>query len=270
MIREEHIKAQQDLTDAVQYLLFKIKDHLFAIRTTNVCRLQEAEKEVFPLPNAPAYVRGTFQSANDLFSVVDLRQLFGWATRQQELHEFLEMIEARKRDHVKWVDALKKSHCQKTPFMLSKNPHQCALGIWRDSYSTDIATIQTLLNHLDIPHGRLHDLADAALEEGDHANFAIKEVENKLMPEILAVLDEMKIRFQQQVFREMFILIQQDVNIALVVDQILGVESSQEIVVCKESPLPSQRLFIKHILQKSSGSELIMELDIDALIEQFA
>lgn len=266
MISKKHSETQKTSDHESTYLLFRVKDHIFSIQTTDVYKIQNADKAILPLPDTPDYVRGSFQTANGLFSVIDLRRLFEWGTKEQETHDFFEMIEARKRDHVNWVNELRKSHSQKTPFMLSKDCHRCALGVWRDNYDTKNLSIQHLFTRLDIPHSRLHELADDALKDGTHAIQVMKEVETDLMPQILAILDEMKTGFQEHIFRDMFILLQGDANIALVADEVLNIESAREISVCDASQMPVQNILIKNILQRTTDSVLVMELDIDNLI----
>lgn len=267
MIEGNCVDMENSSGDLCSYLLFCVGGRIFSIKTTDIVKIQKADSSILALPDMPTHIRGSLKTTDGLFSVMDLRQLFGWKTTRQEFRELSEMIDARKQDHINWVRELKKSYMSKIPFELPKNQHNCALGIWRDNYMSTSSVTQHLLARLDMPHGKLHKLAYDVLKDDAHSSSVMDEIETVWMPSVLKILDEIKIQFQEQVTREIFILIHGEINLAITADTVLCIEPIQKLSICDATLIPNHKSFVKNIFQRDFDSELIMELDIAALIE---
>ena len=267
IIAESCVDIENSSDDSCSYLLFCVGGHIFSIKTTDIVKIQKADSSILALPDMPTHIRGSLKTTEGLFPVVDLRQLFGWKTTRQEFQELSEMIDARKQDNINWVRELKKSYMSKTPFELPKNQHDCALGIWRDNYMSTSSITQHLLARLDMPHGKLHELACDVLKDDAHSSSVMDEVETVWMPCVLKVLDEIKIQFQEQLTREIFILIYGEIDLAITADTVLCIEPIQKLSICNATLISNHKSFIKNISQRGLDSDLIMELDIAALIE---
>lgn len=266
MIAENCVDRESCSDDLCSYLLFYVGEHIFSIKITDIFKLQKTDSPILAIPNTPEYIRGSLKINEDLYSVVDLCQLFGWKSAAQEFQELCEMIDARKQDHIRWVRELKKSYISKTPFTLPKNRHDCALGRWRDNYTSTNFVTQHLLAHLDAPHEKLHALADDVLKHEERSSFAMEEIETVWMPCVLKALDQMKIQFQEQMTREIFILIRHKVNLAIVAEAALCIEPMQKRSACDATLIPNHKAFVKNIFQRDA--ELILELDISTVIEK--
>lgn len=260
----ENVKEQEFST----YIVFRVKDNLFSISGRDVAAIQMFPETLLEIPNAPSYVRGSFSTWGTIFTVVDLRSVFDWKTSREEYAAFKEMIEARKQDHINWVNVLKSCRESGQPFTLSKDCHQCNLGRWRDNYHARVQSINHLLQQLDAPHEALHHLADTVLHMDAEGEHALRQVETELMPRVLTLLDSMKAEFKESEFREMLIVLQGDSKIALTVDEVLGVESLHEINT--EGTLLSRQTksYVRRIQQRTGEQELIMELDVPLLTAQ--
>ena len=204
------------------YIVFRIRENLFCITGQVVQSIQQLPEKLLTVPGAPDYVRGSFKNLGEIVSVVDLRRFFDWKTAQEEYREFADMIEQRKRDHINWVDTLRNCRANGKAFPLSKDCHGCALGVWRDNYRTDVTTINFLLHKLDVPHEKLHALADAAMDASEKGEEVLREMDTELVPAVLQILEEMKEDFQEREFKEMVLILREEKKnqkVALTVQQ---------------------------------------------------
>ena len=166
------------------------------------------------------------------------------------------------------MDALRKSYEDGSPFTLSKDCHACALGLWRDSFHTENNSMNQFLKRMDIPHQRLHALADSVLARNEQSAPLLEEIESQLKPQILSVLDEMKAEFRSQIFPEMVILIRGQHKIGITADQLLGVEDLELLDSGRSVPTKNDVTLIQSILQRSGGEELVLQLKLPKLLDQ--
>ena len=248
------------------HIVFRVKEALFSINGSDILSIQQFPDKLLNVPHAPGYLRGSHKHLGDIFSVIDLRKFFDWSTIQQEYDAFTEMIDLRKQDHVNWVEALRKSHKHGEKFHLARDCHQCALGKWRDGYQTNSPVIQRLLRELDTPHGELHAMADRILGDQEAGDKLLEQIDRKLVPEVLKILDMMKQDFRDREFREMLLLLRNEACVALTVDEILGVEPLSQQRFERSTLAGFEKDYIRGIRQRTSSEELVIELDVPMLL----
>ena len=105
------------------------------------------------------------------------------------------------------------------------------------------------------------------LTDDARSSSVMEEVETVWMPCVLKILDEIKIQFQEQLTREIFIFIHGGTDFTITADAVLCIEPIQKLSICDATLIPNHKSFVKNIFQRGLDSELIMELDIAALIE---
>lgn len=262
-----------DLDHVVQemfhtFIVFRIRENLFCITGQVVQSIQQLPEKLLMVPGAPSYVRGSFKNLGEIVSVVDLRKFFDWKTAQEEYREFADMIEQRKKDHINWVDTLRDCRANGKTFPLSKDCHGCALGVWRDNYHTEEPSINFLLHKLDVPHAKLHELADAAMDPSESGEKILLQMDTELVPSVLNILEEMKSDFQEREFKEMVLILREekkDQKIALIVDEVLGVESLHHQALGGTPLTNREKNYINGILLRESDMSLVMNLDVDRL-----
>lgn len=255
------------------HVIFRVRNTLFSVGGREVMSIQSFPDRLLNVPNAPKYLRGSFQNQGKVIGVVDLRAVFDWTTIAQEYQEFSAMIDERKRDHITWVETLRVCCREHTPFQLSKDPHRCKLGIWRDRYQTGSAVVAHQLDQLDEPHRILHELAHevddrkdgGAQGESEYTARILRRMDTELVPRILSVLDEMKTVFQNTEYREMVLVLQGTEPVGLVVDEVLGVEHLTAEQLNGIPMTVGGCSFVLGVQRRSQGEELIMELDVPAL-----
>lgn len=248
------------------HIVFRVKDTLFSINGSDVLSIQQFPDKLLNVPHAPGYLRGSHKHLGDIFSVIDLRKFFEWSTVQQEYDDFVQMIDSRKQDHVNWVEALRKSHKHGAPFHLARDCHQCALGRWRDEYRSDSPVIQRLLRDLDTPHSKLHSMANEILGNQETGDEMLEQIDRKLVPEVLTILDTMKQDFRSREFREMLLLLRNEACVALTVDEILGVEPLSPKRFERTTLAGFEKDYILGIRQRATTEELVIELSVPVLL----
>jgi purine-binding chemotaxis protein CheW len=80
------------ITEAAQYITFRLGDELFAIRVSQVREVLEIAK-VTRVPTAPDYMRGVVNVRGKAIPVVDLRRRFGLPPAPDTLHTRIVVME---------------------------------------------------------------------------------------------------------------------------------------------------------------------------------
>jgi chemotaxis signal transduction protein len=152
------------------WVLFTLKKQQFGMPIKDLLQMVVLDK-VVTQATAPESVRGLINLRDRIVPVVDTRQCLGMTTKLSQLNEFVQMMEERKQDHIRWLDELLASIEEKRPFSLTRDPHQCAFGKWYDHYHTDNAVFGMHLAKFDAPHRRIHQLANDVEEKFCHGEF---------------------------------------------------------------------------------------------------
>lgn len=257
------------------YIVFKIADSFYCINSryiSTIVQMPHYDK----IPAAPPKVKGMFRHRDKVIQMLDLRAAFGFKTMPEECQEFEAMIDARKQDHINWVNELERTIKTGEPFKLSKDPHQCALGRWYDHFTTENSAVLFCLRKIEEPHQRLHHAAEDAdncekccdlNEIADCKDRVLRNVKDECMPAILNLLDEIKKIFSASIYREMVLLLD-DTKWGIVVDEIIGVQDLTVIGQRDQRRVVNQSSYILNVLEDQTRSSLIFELNINTLFKQ--
>lgn len=254
------------------YIVFKLVDTYYCVSSeciSTIVQLPQYDK----IPESPETVTGMFRYRNQVIQMLDLRTTFGFKSLAEECRDFEKMIDARKQDHIKWVNELEMAVTAGTPFLLGRDPHQCALGRWYDSFTSENNVVNFHLRKIDDPHKKLHMAADNiehCAETSENTceldkcrNHILEDLKQNYMPAILKLLDETKDVFRSSVYKEMVLLLD-GTKWGIVVDEIISVENLT-VIEQKESHVVGQTSFIRNVLEREKQDGLIFELNIDAL-----
>lgn len=105
------------------YIVFKLVDTYYCVSSeciSTIVQLPQYDK----IPESPETVTGMFRYRNQVIQMLDLRTTFGFKSLAEECRDFEKMIDARKQDHIKWVNELETAVTAGTPFLLGRDPHQ--------------------------------------------------------------------------------------------------------------------------------------------------
>lgn len=258
------------------YIIFKLEGISYCISSeyiTSLLQLPQYSK----VPAAPANITGIFKHRDTVIQMVDLRTTLGMEPLSQEYEEFVQMINARKNDHVHWVDELERTARNNEPFTLARDPHKCALGKWYDRFETDNALVAFHLKKIEEPHKQIHSAADAvakceqncdSCEREQCLKTIMEKVKNENMPQILSLLDQTKDIFASTIYKEM-VLLMEGTRWGLVVDEVVGVEDLRTIERQEYDIMEQQSLrYIRSVKESDKQSGIIFELNIPRLLDE--
>lgn len=273
----EYLTVDTDADIAYPYVIFRLKNELFSVLGKYVSSIQQFPDAVIQIPHAPSYVRGSFSYQGQTISIVDLRLLFNWQSLEEEYEDFSQMIEQRKNDHMNWVTTLQECLKEDKVFPLATDSHQCALGRWRDNYSTESSSIKHQMQKIDVPHEALHHAAIEAIEQknqcsGEKLETSQKKIltnlEDNLMPQVLSLLDELKDIFKSLEYREMVLVLGGEQPVGILVDEVVAVD---DLIYEKESNLSAStkaKGMIQAVQRYDKTNELVLELDVPGIKEK--
>jgi len=257
-------------------IVVDIGGELYSVNSSNISGIVQLQ-DYRTLPNTPEAVRGMFHYRDTAVVLIDMRAMMDVGSLATQYAEFCQMIDDRKQDHVRWVNALERTVHQREPFTLATDSHQCALGKWCDQFHSEIGEVNLQLNRLADPHAALHHSAVTILEvmrDGDDQQHQQKidtiyqRVKTGYMPEVLSLLDEMKEIFRTSVFREMVLLLNGRETVGLIVDKVLSVEDLYPVSDASKMDSFLNLPYVNAIQRSKKIPGLILDLDVHCLLEQ--
>lgn len=176
------------------YLLAQIDSIQFAIpasQVLNISRLPRVKK----IPNADPSIAGTIRFRDTVISVIELRHFLGYETLSHQSSEMGLILEARKKDHIEWLNKLE--YCINTgeEFTLQTDPTKCNFGKWFYSFKTKNKTLELLLSRFEQPHNAIHNVAQIALDlvgkgQKEQAIALVNEKKDKELKTMINLFDE--------------------------------------------------------------------------------
>jgi chemotaxis signal transduction protein len=265
------IKDHEELEKVVYpWLVFKVKERLFAVNSENASSIVQIPKLVEPVPGSPAQMRGIINLRGSIIPLIDLRMVFGMTTMEQEYNGFKDMLEARKQDHLNWVNELKRCINTGEEFKLTTDPHKCAFGRWYDSYKTEVQSVKYHLNKIDEPHKRLHQAAEEVLKceqkcdeckRSECLKTIMDRVSDELVPRIVSLLDEAKEVFRQQYHEMVIILDNGQQLVGIIVDEVVAVENLEKIAEQTDLANFQNSQYIEGVSQRQGSEALVILLN---------
>lgn len=250
------------------YIVFQVDGMSFSVNSKYVDAIMQLPKYEKLYGGSPC-ISGMFPYRGNVIAMFDLRTALGLKSMLREFDEFAQMMDARKTDHVRWVDELERTLKSDEPFTLATDPHQCALGKWYDGYKSDNNAVNFHLRKIDDPHKKLHQAALEAQEckhNYGELEKVLHRVRNESMPVILKLLDETKEVFRTTVYHEMVLLLSGGKRIGIVVDEVLSVEELS--LFGDQSVLNGlNTAYLSQVQTSGQESGLILEINIPYIIK---
>jgi chemotaxis signal transduction protein len=152
-------------------------------------------RETHGIPGAPPALRGLVALRSSMLPAWDVRALLGHKTVPEEERGFVDMLQARKQDHLDWLVELRKSTEERREFRKTTDPHACAFGKWYDAYDPPNAVFAIHQLKFDAPHKRIHALGTEVRElaaQGRHGDALqlIDQAWEGDLREMLTLFDE--------------------------------------------------------------------------------
>jgi len=164
----------QPAGETARFVLVEIHDALYAIDAMATVELLRAGSlSISRLPHAPESAMGVANHRGVVIPVFDLRRVLGLRALEEEISELRGLLEARERDHVEWLEELRRCAETGREFTKATDPHKCAFGRWYDQLRSsreqlnrmtkgDLA-LRAVIEGFDEPHRRIHGIAERTL-----------------------------------------------------------------------------------------------------------
>lgn len=255
-------------------IIFKVKGELYSINSEHVETILQLPQHE-PVPDARPAITGVFMHRGHTVTMLDLRTVLEMPTLEQEYIEFCEMLEARKQDHIHWVEELERTAKAGEPFTLATDPHKCKLGRWYDHFECEIQEVNFHLRKIEAPHKRLHEAAVEvagcsqdcpACSRAECLKNVLARVRGECMPKILKLLDETKDIFRTTVYHEMALVLRGERKLGIIVDEVIAVEDL--VTAGDQSTVRAMRLSpcVAGVEKSEKQPDLILALDLEKII----
>ncbi|MCA9494173.1 MAG: chemotaxis protein CheW, partial [Myxococcales bacterium] len=234
------------------YILVRLHGTSYAVPAEHTLEvLHGARVTVTPVPGGDPAMLGVLDLRGTLLPAIDLRVVMGMTSFAAELTSVRELLAARERDHVQWLDELRRCASCGDPFTKATDPTRCAFGVWYSGLQADPKELgrltgqrlaqQAVVASWDAPHRAIHALADRVLEQAgrgdtDAAQHLLRTGESELAG-LRASFKEFLTLFEEQ-RRAMLVVCQAgDQLVALAVDEVLAVEELDESRISELPPM---------------------------------
>lgn len=259
------------------YLVFKIKDNLYAVNGETINSIFVLEQPVTMVPRTKSHIKGIINVRSEVLPLVDLRVLLGIQPAEDDSGEFERMIELRKQDHHNWVNALRESVMTRTEFKLSRDPHKCKFGEWFDNYKPSNQSVAALLRQVGEVHAKVHQSGlsidnfskqfkdDIAAYEAN-CYPVLEQLEKELMPKLIGLLDE-AVKMINEEDKKMVVILQDDKEqIGITVDEVLEVTSVFDAVELAKVTTTHHSRFVSGIGHIEESDKEILLLNVSAIV----
>ena len=185
------------------------------------------------VPKAPRYIRGVINLRGKVLPLVDLRLRMDLPSALEDVEQMITMLEAREQDHVQWLKELLGAVTEGRPFTLAQDSTECAFGKWYYSYKPEDIGFASVMYRFEMPHRRIHAIADAALkyaEQGQHAEAKgiILRTEKGDLRTVVSLFAEARRAFREAHKEVAIVVTDGRKQLSLTVDRVASVEAIAE------------------------------------------
>lgn len=247
---------------SLPYLLFRVGKNIYGINSEFVRGIETLE-ECTPVVDFNPNMRGVVYYQNRFIPLLDMRKLFGLPSQIEEFEKSVNP-EQRIKDHENWVAALERSVRERTPFLLTGDPHLCAFGKWYYAFKTDNHVLKHQLGAIEAPHEAIHNTSKIVKElmrqnQQDEALVVIQEMRDSYYHKTIHILTSLR-DIAAGSFRDLYIVIDAgEERKGLIVDSIVGVEDLLPPTAMPESA--GQGEYIETLRQRKKDNSVVLVLN---------
>lgn len=172
-------QAVLDDSEALTVFTFWIGDELFAIDIANILSITQDLDSLLKTPVKSKGLTGIINYLGDPVAVYNFAEMLNIPSTRELKTELVDLLNAREKDHVDWVDALEHSLKEGVPFEKARDPLMCAFGKWYDKFETRDEALTDIMTRFDDPHKKIHALADEllGLKEQGKLDIALEKLQ---------------------------------------------------------------------------------------------
>jgi hypothetical protein len=197
----------------------------------------------------------------------------GLPSALEDVEEMIAMLVAREQDHIRWLRELQGAVNERRPFTLARDPTECAFGKWYYSYKPEDIGFASVLYRFEMPHCRIHTIADAVLkhaEQGEHdkAREIILHTEGGDLHTVVNLFAEARTAFRESQKELALVLTDGRKRVAVTVDNVASVEAIAENKVADTATATGsvKSDLIKRVAHRANGKGIVFLLDAEALL----
>jgi chemotaxis signal transduction protein len=251
------------------WVLFELNEQQYGIPARDIREMIPLSR-ITGLPDVPDYIRGVLNLRGSIITLIDLRKRLGLRSLAEEHQNLADILVKRKEDHLNWLKELSASVVENREFKLGRDPHKCAFGVWYDSFVTNNVYLKILLDKFDVPHKRIHTIADKVDElrrQGLHDNAMrlIRLTSETDLTKMVHLFDQ-TIKQIKEVTEIVIVLERADCSYGLLVDSVNEVTDINGETI--ESPPKIQNGVTNWYISglAKSGEDVKILLDVGALL----
>lgn len=229
------------------------------------------------VPHTPACIRGVINLRGKVLPLVDLRLRMGLPSALDDVQEMINMLEARAQDHVHWLRELLGAVTEGRPFSLARDPAECAFGKWYYSYKPEDIGFASVMYRFEMPHRRIHAIADVALkhaEQGEHAEAReiIHRTEKGDLHTVVNLFVEARTAFREAHKEVAIVLTDGRKHLSLTVDRVASVEAiAEETIVDATAAMGSVKSdLLTKVAHRANDKGIVFLLDAEAMLAGLA
>ncbi|MBI4904984.1 MAG: chemotaxis protein CheW [Acidobacteria bacterium] len=253
------------------WLIVRLRGQSYALPSQEVRELV-GRPQTTAVPDAPHYVPGVTNLRGRVLPVIDLRKRLGMAAASEESSRFIQLMEQRRQDHIKWLDELEASVRENRPFGLATDPHKCAFGRWYDSYKPDNGWIAALLRQFDKPHCKIHSAASEvhALQlKGDWDGCAtlFQRTRTEVLGKMMKLFDNLQTLIRESEHQIGVVLQTGNHAYAVLVDEAAALEKFDPGSI-GPLPLSTGDDIVTQVATRGKNAELILLIATERLVSE--
>jgi chemotaxis signal transduction protein len=225
------------------------------------------------VPNAPRHIRGVINLRGKVLPLVDLRLRLDLPSALEDVEQMIAMLVAREQDHVHWLRELLGAVTEGRPFTLARDPAQCAFGKWYYSYKPEDIGFASVMYRFEMPHRRIHTIADAVLkyaEQGEHAKAKelILRTEKGDLHTVVNLFAEARTAFRKAHKEVAIVLTDGRRHLSLTVDSVASVEAiAEDTIADAASAMGSVKSdLLTKVAHRANDKGIVFLLDAEALL----
>jgi chemotaxis signal transduction protein len=188
------------------YITFSAGKSLFAIDTQYIRYITARDMlSSRPVPTLKGDTKEVFDYQGHVITLYRFCEAIGVESQADSSAALVEMLRARRQDHIDWVDALEHSIRTGEAFTKATDPHQCAFGKWYDNYRPEDPELAKIMKAFDAPHKHIHALAERLLKQAEQSETldgALSELAKErgsTLRELLKLFNTAAIRLEDMV-----------------------------------------------------------------------
>ncbi|MGQ9818453.1 MAG: chemotaxis protein CheW [Candidatus Kapaibacteriales bacterium] len=260
-------------SNITKYVTFRIGPNVYCISVDYVQEMIVLP-ELMQMPNLPEYFNGVFELRNVVIPVMSLRKKFSMKTIEAENLELVELLRARRQEHIDWIGELERSVEENRPFRLTTDPRKCKFGLWYYNFKTDNVVFRTILDDFDEPHRKIHQIGIDVEEykknsQFDKARELIEQTRSSALRTMLELFDSTE-KFLLQPQKKIGIVLRKDnFNLAIEVDKIISVSEVSFNLEDSDIRHIENARYAKRIGKEVKSKFITIEFDLDELLSEY-